>query len=249
MGRVNLRRVTDFAEPESAAPTPASPTENSRYGVDQRTNMPALAAALGIAALALSAMAAGQSIVQKTKVTHLNILSIEAPPPPPPPQPKPEVQPAPKAPQLIVPPTPLPPPVEAPRVDAVVSADIPPPPAPVQAPPLRIAPSTAPAAAPPPPTTENVGDLSSTMISATPPRYPKESRRLREQGVVLLRLLLGTDGRVADISVAKSSGHPRLDQAALSAVRRWRWSPAIRGGVAVQIKGLVEIPFILQEKG
>lgn len=84
------------------------------------------------------------------------------------------------------------------------------------------------------------------MISATPPRYPHESRRKREQGTVVLMVLLAVDGTVADVSISQSSGSARLDDAALKAVRRWRWSPTRRNGDPVMVRGLVEIPFILQ---
>ena len=83
------------------------------------------------------------------------------------------------------------------------------------------------------------------MIEAVPPRYPYESRRLKEQGTVVLDVLLGPDGRVERIAVRTSSGHARLDKAALDAVRRWRWSPMLRDGQAVAVRGLVEIPFTL----
>lgn len=63
----------------------------------------------------------------------------------------------------------------------------------------------------------------------------------------MLALLVGTDGRVKTISVSNSSGVRRLDDAALAAVRKWRWSPMLVGGVAVEVRGLVEIPFVLRE--
>ncbi|TAK08863.1 MAG: energy transducer TonB, partial [Rhizorhabdus sp.] len=84
------------------------------------------------------------------------------------------------------------------------------------------------------------------MIEGRPPRYPLESRRRKEQGTVLLRLLIGTDGRVAQISIAQSSGFERLDQAALQAARSWRWQPMIRDGQPVEVRGVMPIPFVLQ---
>jgi protein TonB len=89
-------------------------------------------------------------------------------------------------------------------------------------------------------------DLGTRMISAVPPRYPTESRRQREQGTVVLELTLDADGRVAHIAVARSSGFSRLDEAALRAVRKWRWAPTMRDGQAVMVQGLVEIPFVLK---
>jgi protein TonB len=63
------------------------------------------------------------------------------------------------------------------------------------------------------------GDLSSSMIHAPPPRYPRESRRRHEQGTVLLAVLLATDGSVETLRIARSSGYRRLDEAALDAVQ------------------------------
>jgi protein TonB len=98
----------------------------------------------------------------------------------------------------------------------------------------------------PPPAIASAGDLSSTMISATPPKYPLEARRAHEEGTVVLKLVLSTEGQVSDIAVARSSGSDRLDQAALSAVRKWRWRPMLRSGQAVMVQGNVTIPFVLQ---
>lgn len=117
-------------------------------------------------------------------------------------------------------------------------------PAPPPAPPQAVvvaAPATKAATGP-----VSAADLSATMIEAVPPRYPMESRRRHEQGAVLLTVLLGADGRVETISVARSSGFERLDKAALDAVRRWRWSPTLRGGEAMMVRGVVEIPFVLK---
>ncbi|MEG1834288.1 MAG: TonB family protein, partial [Burkholderiaceae bacterium] len=65
------------------------------------------------------------------------------------------------------------------------------------------------------------------------PRYPPISRRLGEEGEVVLRLLVQADGSVGQARVERSSGHPRLDAAALEAARQWRFAPAHRGGQAL----------------
>ena len=96
------------------------------------------------------------------------------------------------------------------------------------------------------PSVSEGGDLATRMVSGKPPRYPVESRRKREQGVVLLALTVGLDGCVEDIRVARSSGSRHLDRAALDAVKRWRWAPMMRDGQPVLVKGVVEIPFVLQ---
>lgn len=62
------------------------------------------------------------------------------------------------------------------------------------------------------------------------PAYPSLSRKKKEQGTVLLKLLVKADGSVGSISVLKSSGFSRLDQAALQAVKHWRFTPATQQG-------------------
>jgi len=115
------------------------------------------------------------------------------------------------------------------------------------APPAPVAPAPVAAAPKAPAGPAEVGDLGARILSFTPPSYPLESRRNMEEGTVTLGLLVGTDGRVAEISVANSSGFPRLDKAALEAVRKWRWTPMMRGGEAVMLRGFLKIPFGLKK--
>lgn len=62
------------------------------------------------------------------------------------------------------------------------------------------------------------------------PDYPPMSRRLGEQGVVVLRVFITPDGRASDVALVKSSGSTRLDRSAMDAVRQWRFVPARQGG-------------------
>ena len=73
-----------------------------------------------------------------------------------------------------------------------------------------------------------------------PPKYPAESRKLKEQGVVLLKVMVTAAGRAAEVQLQRSSGYPRLDEAALKAVRRWEFNPARVGLTAVACA--VEVP-------
>lgn len=75
------------------------------------------------------------------------------------------------------------------------------------------------------------------------PVYPALSKRLREEGIVLLRVNLDAQGIVLDISIEKSSGFQRLDQAAHEAVKQWRFVPAKRGQTALPSAALVPIEF------
>jgi protein TonB len=90
------------------------------------------------------------------------------------------------------------------------------------------------------------GELSVSCPERSPPNYPARSRRLNEQGRVLLRVELGEDGRVSSVAVKTSSGFPLLDEAATSAVKTWRCKPAIQNGVAVRAVALQPFAFILE---
>jgi protein TonB len=77
------------------------------------------------------------------------------------------------------------------------------------------------------------------------PAYPPISRRMKEEGRVVLRVLVSASGSVQDIQVRTSSGYDRLDRAAVEAVRRWRFAPARRGGMAIAAWALVPVRFQL----
>ena len=72
------------------------------------------------------------------------------------------------------------------------------------------------------------------------PPYPAAARAQRLEGLVVLSVLVGANGRVVDVSVASSSGHAILDQAAAGAVKTWTFAPAHRGARAVE--SVVEVP-------
>ena len=78
------------------------------------------------------------------------------------------------------------------------------------------------------------------------PAYPSSARRLRVQGTTLLNVLVADDGRVANVVVAQSAGHPDLDQAAAEAVRRWRFEPARRGAEKVAMWVQLPVEFRLR---
>ncbi len=82
-------------------------------------------------------------------------------------------------------------------------------------------------------------------LSNPPPAYPPLSRRLGEEGKVVLRVFVEPDGQPAQVELRTSSGHARLDEAALGAVRRWRFVPARRGEAAVAAWVLVPLNFTL----
>ena len=72
------------------------------------------------------------------------------------------------------------------------------------------------------------------------PRYPELARQRGQQGVVLLRVQVDARGTPTHVLIQQSSGHSLLDAAARDAVRRWRFSPALRLGRPVP--GAVAVP-------
>ena len=78
------------------------------------------------------------------------------------------------------------------------------------------------------------------------PSYPATPRRLGIQGTTLLRVHVLADGRIGDVLVEKSAGHPELDDAATDAVKRWRFDPARRGSDAVAMWVLLPVEFKLR---
>ncbi|MBP1625683.1 MAG: periplasmic protein TonB [Holophagaceae bacterium] len=78
------------------------------------------------------------------------------------------------------------------------------------------------------------------------PVYPVYCRRARETGTVVLKVLVKPDGHVEQVEIKASSGFPRLDAAALEAVRRWVFVAAHRGSEAVAAWVHVPITFNLE---
>ena len=78
------------------------------------------------------------------------------------------------------------------------------------------------------------------------PPYPPQSRRMSEEGKVILRVEVSAEGRAANVEIKTSSGSARLDESALRTVRSWRFIPAKRGETAVDSWVLVPIIFKLE---
>ncbi len=86
---------------------------------------------------------------------------------------------------------------------------------------------------------------SARVLRPEEPPYPAAARRLGEQGVVLVRVLVGVDGHAEQVELAGSSGSPRLDDAALRSVRRWLFRPAGSGEGPVASWTTVRVVFRL----
>ncbi len=80
------------------------------------------------------------------------------------------------------------------------------------------------------------------------PDYPAAAIRLGEEGIVILDLHVAADGHVLDAKIFRSSGHPRLDAAAVSeALRDWHLLPATRDGIAIDGWRRQRVNFQLQD--
>ncbi|MFC5568823.1 energy transducer TonB [Lysobacter yangpyeongensis] len=114
---------------------------------------------------------------------------------------------------------------EAGRPRLVETAPPPPPPAAPMPPPRPAAP---------------VATSQPQPISSPAPTYPARALRNGEQGTVMVSVDIGPDGIPTSIDVARSSGSRQLDRAAVDAVRRWRFRPAMTDGRPTS--GRVQIP-------
>ncbi len=77
------------------------------------------------------------------------------------------------------------------------------------------------------------------------PNYPRLSRKIGEEGRVLLKVLVSEQGAANTVEVEKSSGYTRLDESAVDAVKRWKFIPARKGAQALSAYVLVPISFAL----
>ena len=181
----------------------------------------------------------------------VSLLAAPVPPAPPPPapqtapkpQPRTKLQPAAQPPLLATTATPtpeaitVPPPQEAPA------------PAPAPAQPTTAMATPAPAAPPaPPPAPKLLPDDAVQYLQAPQLVYPPLSLRRRETGLVVVRAYVGTEGGAPrTVQVERSSGHTRLDQAALSAVQQARFRPYAEKGQPVEGWALIPIRFELEK--
>lgn len=152
------------------------------------------------------------------------------------------------------PPPPKPQPVKKPAQSRQLVAE-----APVLSPSEPVAPPTAPepepdpepvVVAPHPQMAAGPVTLSSELSVACPelnaPAYPALSRRLGEEGKLVLRVELDEVGRISVAQIINSSGFKRLDEAAMVAVKTWRCTPPQRNGQPVRAIALQPFNFVLQ---
>ena len=115
---------------------------------------------------------------------------------------------------------------------------------------LGLIPANLPPAPPAPPVQQ--GPIRAAQLPELPrkivdvrPQYPEIARSARVEGTVVLEAVLDASGRITQLRVLRSV--PLLDQAALDAVRQWRYTPSTYNGRAVSVLMTVTVHFSLQQ--
>ena len=205
----------------------------SRPTTARRGGVLGVVVALHVAALAtlLAARAVAPGIVERPLVVDL----LEPPAEQKQPDPKPlsVVRPLPTRPKQAPAPKP-----QMPLLEATASAL-----------PTMAAPTTSPPEARPEPPAEppaTQARFDADYLKNPAPTYPPLSRRMGEEGKVVLRVTVTAQGTADGVEIRTSSGSQRLDDAAVNTVRRWKFVPARRGDTPVQSWVLVPVIFKLE---
>lgn len=226
---------------------------------------PAQHRAVVVAIVALHLLAAWALLqVQAVRDTAVQVMPIlvdllapPAPPTPPTPPRPPEPprqqslakQPPPPKPRTLPPPQPAllstPSAAAAPEYTAPPPDPAPPAPPPSPAPAAAAEPAPAPVAAPPP---RILPDAAVQYLEPPRVEYPRLSQKRGETGLVVVRAYIGSGGGAPhSVQVEQSSGHARLDQAALAAVHKARFKPYAEAGRPVEGWALIPIRFELEK--
>lgn len=102
--------------------------------------------------------------------------------------------------------------------------------------------------APSPAAAEAVRQAAPLTAENRPPAYPLLARKRGWEGTVVLAVRVLEDGRVQSVEVHSSSSYKLLDDAALQAVRQWRFQPGTRGGRTAAMQVLVPVHFVLRDE-
>lgn len=207
----------------------------SRPSSTQRSSLLGIVIGLhvGIFLLIVAAKTIAPQIMELPMIVDLIPAQEEQPP---------QAKPLPMAkPQPVHKPTPAPK-TPAPKLETTTS-DVPAPSAPLAPPPEPAPPAPAAPAAP----AVSQARFDADYLRNPAPSYPALSRRMGEEGKVILRVSVNPQGTADSVEIRTSSGSPRLDESALKTVRNWKFIPAKRGDTAIQSWVLVPIIFKLEQ--
>jgi len=88
--------------------------------------------------------------------------------------------------------------------------------------------------------------MNALLIHRVQPEYPEPAKWLHLSGTVQLRAIIGVDGSVRNIEVV--SGNPILANAAVGAVRQWKYQPTQLNGKPVEVDTVVTVQFQMQQR-
>ena len=187
-------------------------------------------------------------VIPVVMVSDVPSMAVKPPPPPPPSPPTLAQRAAPAPTPLALAPLPTPQPAPAPVSPPTVAAT-----APVNVPvsvtaPVAPAPSVVAVPAPSPPAKVDMPTTVADYQTKSPPVYPAMSKRIGEQGRVVVRVLISVDGVPQQAEVHQSSGFGRLDRSAVEAAMRSRYVPLKRGGIPEATWVLAPMEFKLENE-
>jgi protein TonB len=81
------------------------------------------------------------------------------------------------------------------------------------------------------------------LIKKVRPKYPKQARKQHVEGTVIMRATIAKDGTISDLQLV--SGDPLLTQAALDAVKKWKYRPYLKDGQALDVETQITVNFQL----
>lgn len=206
------------------------------YRTGRRISAPGVAGIVAAHVAVVALLASLDAVPLPAPPATLMVQVIRSAPPPAPeivpPRPKP-VEHAPRPQPKAVPPV----------QPQILAASAEAPTAVAEIPTVKEAPAPAPAPSPP---AVSQPRFDADYLQNPAPAYPALSRRLGEEGKVVLRVFVEPTGRPGQVEVKTGSGSPRLDQAAQEAVWRWKFVSARRGDEAIGAWVLVPIVFNLR---
>lgn len=84
----------------------------------------------------------------------------------------------------------------------------------------------------------------SRLVYRVEPEYPELAKRARVSGLVIMQVIVNEGGAVEEVKIVR--GHPLLNDAALRAVRQWRYSPYLLNGEPIPVSATVTVKFVLR---
>jgi protein TonB len=223
-------------------------TYGDRYGAGPAFKPGSLALALGLTVAPIAALVMGlqiKHVIYDPPILKTYPVPPDQPPPPPDPKPQPKAK-APQNEQIYVPPVPLTPPLPQTPIDLTPKF----PPSPPMGPEIGKAPDIGPVLTPAVVAKPVMVDafIDPRYQGLLQPPYPPEEQRAGNSGRVVLRVLVGTDGRVKQVEKVSAASDAFFAAAQRQALGKWRFKPATQDGVPIEQWKTMSLRFVLNEQ-